>query len=94
MSRILAFVHIFVESARLDEVVRALQRIPNIEELSDVTGEFDVVSLVSARDLEEFRDVLKNKIMKIGGVKSTVSSIVLHRHALLEDVSGVTEIIA
>jgi DNA-binding Lrp family transcriptional regulator len=92
--RILAFVHIFVESARLDEVVRALQRLPNIEELSDVTGEFDIVSLVSAKDLEEFRDVLKNKIMKIGGVKSTVSSIVLHRHTILEPQRMTAEIIA
>jgi len=94
MSRILAFVHIFVESPRMDEVVRALQRIPNIEELSDVTGEFDIVSMVSAKDLEEFRDVLKNKIMKIGGVKSTVSSIVLHRHALLEAPRITAEIVA
>ena len=94
MSRIVAFVHIFVESPRLDEVVRALQRIPNIEELSDVTGEFDVVSVVSAKDLEEFRDVLKNKIMKIDGVKSTVSSIVLHRHSILESHKLTAEIIA
>ncbi|HKI75909.1 MAG TPA: Lrp/AsnC ligand binding domain-containing protein [Candidatus Bathyarchaeia archaeon] len=30
--------------------------------------------------MEEFRDVLKNRIMKIKGVKSTVSSIVLKTH--------------
>jgi len=68
----------------MDEVVHALKELPNIEELNDVTGEFDIVSLVSARDIEEFRDVLKNKIMKISGVKSTVSSIVLHRHSTSE----------
>jgi DNA-binding Lrp family transcriptional regulator len=48
--------------------------------LYEVTGEFDVVTLVLADDIEEFRDVLKNKIMKIKGVKSTVSSIVLKTH--------------
>jgi len=36
--------------------------------------------MVSAADIEEFRDILKNKIMKIKGVKSTVSSIVLKAH--------------
>lgn len=51
-----------------------------MEELYEVTGEFDIVSLVSAEDIEEFRDTLKNKIMKIKGVKSTVSSVVLHSH--------------
>ena len=80
MPRLLAFVDIFVESPYMDEVIGSLERIPNIEELYEVTGEFDVVSLVSAADIEEFRDVLKNKILKIKGVKSTVSAIVLHTH--------------
>jgi len=61
----------------MDEVVEALKQLPNLEEMYEVTGEFDIVSLVSAEDIDEFRDVLKNKIMKIKGVKSTVSSVVL-----------------
>ena len=64
----------------MDEVVEALSTIDNVEELHEVTGEFDIVALVSAADIEEFRDILKNKIMKIKGVKSTVSSIVLKAH--------------
>jgi len=77
---LLAFVDIFVDSPSMDDVVQALGSIPNIEELYEVTGEFDVVTLVSAADIEEFRDTLKNKILKIKGVKSTVSAIVLHTH--------------
>lgn len=76
----LAFVDIFVDSPMMDDVVIALEKIPNIEELYEVTGEFDVVTLVSAADIEEFREILKNKILKIRGVKSTVSAIVLHTH--------------
>jgi len=64
----------------MDEVVEALHRLPNIEELYEVSGEFDIVTLVSAEDIEEFRDILKNRIMKIPGIKSTVTSIVLHAH--------------
>lgn len=64
MSRLLAFVDIFVESPYMDEVVQALQKLPNMEELYEVTGEFDIVSLVSAADIEEFRDILKNRIMR------------------------------
>src|SRR6266567_4591522 len=75
MASLLAFVDIFVESAHMDEVVQALSKLDNIEELYEVTGEFDIVTLVLADDIEEFRDVLKNK-----GVKSTVSSIVLKTH--------------
>jgi DNA-binding Lrp family transcriptional regulator len=80
MTKMLAFVDIFVDSPTMDDVVQALERIPNIEELYEVTGEFDIVTLVSATDIEEFRDTLKNKILKIKGVKSTVSAIVLHTH--------------
>ena len=77
MPRLLAFVDIFVESPLLDDVVKALKELPNVEELYEVTGEFDIVSLVSAADIEEFRDLLKNKLLKIKGIKSTVTSIVL-----------------
>lgn len=64
----------------MDNVVLALSKLKNLEELYEVTGEFDIVTLVSAADIEEFRDVLKNQIMKIKGVKSTVSSVVLKVH--------------
>ena len=64
----------------MDDVVSALKKLDNLEELYEVTGEFDIVTLLSAADIEEFRDVLKNKIMKIKGVKSTVSSVVLMAH--------------
>jgi DNA-binding Lrp family transcriptional regulator len=80
MTRLLAFIDIFVESPYMDDVVKALGNVPHVEELYEVTGEFDIVTLVSAADIEEFRDVLKNRILKIKGVKSTVSAIVLHTH--------------
>ena len=62
----------------MDDVVRALSKLPNVEELYEVTGEFDIVTLVSTAGIEEFRDLVKNKIMKIKGVRSTVTSIVLN----------------
>ena len=48
-----------------------------LRELYEVTGEYDLVMLVCASDIEELSDVLKNKIMKIRGVKSTITSIAL-----------------
>ena len=72
-----AFVGIFVESSLVDEVVQALSNINNVEELYEVTGEFDILILMSASGLEEFRDTLMKEVLKIPGVKSTVSSIAL-----------------
>ncbi|MGB8780116.1 MAG: Lrp/AsnC ligand binding domain-containing protein [Candidatus Bathyarchaeia archaeon] len=80
MPRLLAFIDIFVESAEMDSVVASLSKLENLEELFEVTGEFDIVTLFSASDIEEFRDILKNRVMKIKGVKSTVSSIILKTH--------------
>jgi DNA-binding Lrp family transcriptional regulator len=80
LPRLLAFIDIFVESAEMDNVVAALSKFENLEELFEVTGEFDIVTLFSASDIEEFRDILKNKVLKIKGVKSTVSSIILKTH--------------
>jgi DNA-binding Lrp family transcriptional regulator len=80
LARLLAFIDIFVESPEMDNVVAALSKLENLEELFEVTGEFDLVTLFSASDIEEFRDILKNRVMKIKGVKSTVSSIILKTH--------------
>lgn len=62
----------------MDDVVKALLTFPNVEELYEVTGEFDIVTIVSAADIEEFRDFLKHKLLKVPGIKSTVTSIVLN----------------
>jgi len=78
VARFLAIVNIFVGSSIVADVMNTLAQMPNVEEVYEVTGEFDIVTLVSTADIEEFRDFLKNKILKIPGVHSTVTSIVLH----------------
>jgi len=80
MNRLLASVNIFVEPPQKDQVLTALAELTNIEEIYEVAGEYDIVSLVSASCLEEFRDVLQKKIMKIKGIKSTITTIILHPH--------------
>jgi len=74
------FVNIFAEADLIDEVVDALSKIDAVEELYEVTGEYDIVTLVCASDIEGFSDVLKNKIMKIKGVTSTITSLILMPH--------------
>ena len=78
-----ASVNIFVDSSQKAQIIDALEKVENIEEIYDVKGEFDIVSIVSASSVEEFRNVLHKKIMKIKGVQSTIISVVLksHKHA-------------
>ncbi len=91
MHELHAFVNIFVEAPLLDDVVEALSKIDAVEELYEVTGEFDIVTLVWASDIEELSDVLKNRIMKIKGVKSTITSIALSPHKGLKCTKAATE---
>ena len=81
-----ASVNIFVYPAQKAQVIDALEKVDGIEEIYDVKGEFDIVSLVSASSVEEFRNVLHKKIMKIKGVKSTLVSVVLKSHKCLSHI--------
>jgi DNA-binding Lrp family transcriptional regulator len=77
-----ASVNLFVDPSQKEQVIDALSKLENIEEIYEVKGEFDIVSIVSASSVEEFRNVLQEKINKIKGVKSTITSVVLkvHKH--------------
>jgi len=77
LTRFSALVQIFAEARDVDSVETALSKLDNLEAFFEVTGEFDIVALVSAADNVEFREVLKNKIRSIEGVKGIVSSVVL-----------------
>jgi DNA-binding Lrp family transcriptional regulator len=84
--RLEASVNIFVEPSQKAQVIDALEKVENIEEIYDVKGEFDIVSIVSASSVEEFRNVLHKRIMKIKGVKSTLVSVVLKSHKSLSNI--------
>ena len=75
-----ASVNLFVDPSQKAHVIDALSKVENIAEIYDVKGEFDIVSIVSASSLEEFRDILQKKINKIKGVKCTLTSVVLKSH--------------
>ena len=72
-----ASVNIFVDPTQKAQIMDALSKVENIEDIYEVKGEFDIVSMVSASSIEEFRNVLHKKIMKIKGVQSTIVSVVL-----------------
>jgi len=77
---ILAIIHIFVDSSRLEDVASEINKLEEALDVYEVTGEFDIIAIVRADDVVNFRKLLKDKIMKINGVKSTVTSMVLYTH--------------
>jgi DNA-binding Lrp family transcriptional regulator len=75
--KVLSFIEIFVDPALMDDVIKELTSISEITEVYEVTGEFDIIIMTESKDMEDFRDLLKNKVMKIKGIKTTVTSLVL-----------------
>ncbi|MDK2373229.1 MAG: Lrp/AsnC ligand binding domain-containing protein [Candidatus Korarchaeota archaeon] len=76
----LVIVSIRVESKLLDKVTEALKEYPEVVDLYEVTGEFDVVAVVEAENTVEFRKFLKDKLLKVEGVEATHSVVVLYTH--------------
>lgn len=74
------FLNLFVESKELENVTQALVRLPEVTDVFEVTGEYDIVCLLKVASILDFRNILKDKVLKINGVKSTVSSVVLYDH--------------
>jgi DNA-binding Lrp family transcriptional regulator len=74
------FLNLFVESKELEGVTQALVKLPEVTDVYEVTGEYDIVCMLKVDDILHFRNVLKDKVLKINGVKSTVSSVVLFEH--------------
>jgi DNA-binding Lrp family transcriptional regulator len=77
LSQFLATVNIFIDQSQKSNVLSELSKLQNTKEVYEVAGEYDIVSLISASSLEEFRDVLQKRIMKIKGVKSTITTVIL-----------------
>ena len=80
MSKISVILNITVESKDLDDVSKALASLSEVIDVYEVTGESDLVAIVSADDVIGFRNMLKNDILKIDGIKTTVSSVIMYTH--------------
>lgn len=71
-----------MESKELDNVIKSLTPLPEVTDLFEVTGEYDIVALIHTQDILEFRSFIKNKVLNIPGVKSTVTSVILYIHKM------------
>jgi len=80
LANVMVLLHIFVDSAKLEKACEALRKLPQVVDVYEVTGEYDVVVIIESDDIADFREFLKNNVLKIDGIKSTVSSVVLHVH--------------
>lgn len=73
-----AYVGIVTDPKQGRDVTRALSQLPELRQLSSVSGEFDYIALLRADTTARLDDLL-DRIGEIPGVARTTSSVVLAR---------------
>lgn len=73
-------VFIVVEPGKLDSVGRALRKVAGVREVLSVTGEYDIIVRIEARDVESALRIVKDSILPIDGIRKTITSIVVERY--------------
>src|SRR5579875_2875978 len=62
-----------------DPIHRALMKTPEVIEISEVTGRFDILITLRSKNLEELHTVAIEKIGKIEGIQNTETFVELQR---------------
>lgn len=75
-----AVLHIFAESGKLENVCEQLAKLPQTVDIYEVTGEYDVIAVVAVSSVEELRGFISKVLSQVDGVKSSVTSVILHTH--------------
>ncbi|MCK4352530.1 Lrp/AsnC ligand binding domain-containing protein [candidate division WOR-3 bacterium] len=74
---ILAFVLIKLKAGRAEEVLKTAKLLPAVKQAYMVTGIYDIIVTIRAKDLKELGEIVAEKIHEVDGVSSTVTCIVV-----------------
>lgn len=72
---ITAIVSIMAETARIPEVAQGIADVQGVEKVYSVTGDVDLVAIVTVRRHEDFAGVIADRINKVRGVMDTTTNI-------------------
>ncbi len=72
-----AIVMINVEIGKENELADKLLEIPQVKDVYVVYGIHDLIAIVEAPSMDELRSTITDKIRRMDGVKSTMTSIVV-----------------
>ncbi len=74
-----AIVMVNVDIGKEDEVFNKLLELPEVKEVYMVYGVHDLVVILETENMDAMRTLITQKIRKIAGVKSTITSIVIKK---------------
>jgi Lrp/AsnC family transcriptional regulator for asnA, asnC and gidA len=73
----LAFMGINIEPGFADEVTEGLLKIDEVLEIHEMHGRFDIILKIRAKDLDQMREIVVNKIRKLPRILETELMTVL-----------------
>src|SRR6478672_7129176 len=76
-----ALTGINMDSKLRDNVLNELFKVPEVREVAEVTGRFDVLVTMNARSLEEMHQLISEKIGRVEGVQKTETFIEMRKTA-------------
>jgi DNA-binding Lrp family transcriptional regulator len=76
-----AYILISIRPGKSDNIIRNMRKIENIEKISVVAGDYDVVVRVQVKTLEKLLKVT-DKLQLIDGVKKTTTQVIEKEIAL------------
>ena len=73
-----AYVLIETNVGHTKEIIRILQKIKNVMTVDPVTGPYDIIAVIQAKDLEETGKIITDKIHIIPGIIRTITCLTVH----------------
>lgn len=80
---VVVILDVTVKSQGLEKVSEALKDLPEVSDLFEVTGEYDLVALIRTESITSFRNLLKDKILSMEGISGTNTLVIIHTHKQL-----------
>jgi len=72
-----AFVLVETEVGKTREVSAALKQLEGVKSVDLVTGPYDVIAIIEAKNLNEIGDLVTDKIHPIVGISRTVTCLAI-----------------
>ena len=70
-----------IDSKLRDNVLNELFKIPEVREIAEVTGRFDILVTMTARSLDEIHQLISEKVGHVEGVQKTETFIEMRKTA-------------
>jgi len=76
-----ALTGINMDSKMRDNVLNELFKIPEVREIAEVTGRFDILVTMNAQSLDEMHQLISEKVGRVEGVQKTETFIEMRKTA-------------